>query len=69
LKKSDLTIKIEIHAEIDKKLLAAKKRIEKETIKLAKRSHDVLSSDLLKSVTFVLKKALTRTDKLKTQTA
>jgi predicted XRE-type DNA-binding protein len=67
--KSNLIIKIEIHAEIDKDLVAVRKRIEKETIKLAKRSHDVLSSDFVKSVTFVLKRSLICTDKLKTQAA
>jgi hypothetical protein len=65
--KSNLTIKIEIHAETNKELVAVRKRTEKKTIKLAKQSDDVLSSDPLKSVTLILKKSLTRTDKLRTQ--
>lgn len=50
-------------------MFLSEKGTEKEAIKLAKRSHDVLSSDLLESVTPVFKKALTCTDKLKTQAA
>jgi hypothetical protein len=64
-----LIIKIKIHAENDKNLVVVRKRTEKEIIKFAKSSHDVLSSDSLKSVTFVFKKSLIRIDKLKIQIA
>jgi hypothetical protein len=64
-----LIIKIKIHAKVDKDLVAVRKRTKKETTKLAKRSHDVLSSDLLKSLILVLKTSLTRIDKLKIQAA
>jgi hypothetical protein len=67
--KSNLIIKLEIHAETNKELVVTRKKIEKKIIKLVKRFHDVLSSNLLKSVTFVFKKSLTDTDKLKTQVA
>jgi hypothetical protein len=65
--KSNLIIKLKIHAEIDKKLVFTRKRAEKKIIKLVKRFHDVLSFDLLKSVILVFKKSLTRIDKLRSQ--
>jgi hypothetical protein len=65
--KSNLIIKLEIHAEIDKKLVVTRKKAKKKIIKLVKQFHDVLSSDFLKLVIFVFKKSLTRIDKLRIQ--
>lgn len=59
---------MEMNAEADKDLIAAKKAADKEALKAAKRSHDVsISSDPIDPQTPAPKKALTRTDKLKAQ--